>query len=92
MSRVPAADIGSLPAITRPLPPTESPLRPLCPSCGAERVVIATSVTVSFDVAAPLPLGDLQVLAHRLADAEWDDDDRAHCPSCAWHGRAADLG
>lgn len=76
---------------TAVLAPTETPLRPLCPSCGAHHLTLRTRVEVDFDVAAPLPLGDVQVLGHHLVDADWDDDAELRCRRCAWRGRAADL-
>lgn len=72
------------------LPPTERPLRPLCPTCGGEHVSLDTQVRVTFDVVA-VASDDLQILDHELEDAGWDDDDVAHCDRCGWRGRAADL-
>jgi hypothetical protein len=81
----------SEPAHTR-LPPTEMPLRPLCPACGAERLSLRTQLHVTFEVVATAGLADeLQVLDHRLEGCGWDDDDIACCERCNWRGRAAEL-
>ena len=74
-----------------PLRPTETPLRPLCPGCGAESVRVHTSACVSLEVASPARLGELQVLALRLGEAAWDEGDVAACGSCDWRGTVADI-
>lgn len=74
------------------LPPTELPLRPLCPACGAERVALSARVRVTFEVVAAVGLGEeLQVLNHRVEGCGWDDDDVACCERCGWNGHAAAL-
>ena len=74
------------------LPPTELPLRPLSPACGAERVTLTSHLCVTFDVVAAAGLADdLQVLDHRLESCGWDDDDVARCERCGWRGHAAEL-
>ena len=74
------------------LPPTELPLRPLCPACGAERVALSVYQRVTFEVVAATSLADdLQVLNHRLEGCGWDDDDVACCERCGWRGHAAAL-
>lgn len=75
----------------RRLPPTEWPLRPLCPACGAERVSLDARIRVTFDVVAVGLSNDLQVLDHQVDGAGWDDDDVAHCDRCGWRGLATDL-
>jgi hypothetical protein len=75
-----------------PLAPTELPLRPLCPACGADRVALRTQLHVTFEVVAAAGLGDeLQVIDHRLEGCGWDDDDIACCERCGWRGRAGQL-
>lgn len=72
--------------------PTEVPLRPLCPACGAERVGIHTLLSITFDVVAPVAQAtDLQVVDHRSDGQGWEDDDRACCGACGWHGTVREL-
>ena len=74
------------------LPPTELPLRPLCPACGAERLALSTYQRVTFEVVAASSLADdLQILNHRLEGCGWDDEDVACCERCGWSGHAAAL-
>lgn len=71
--------------------PTETPLHPLCPACGAERIRLGCETRVCVEVVAPQPLGELQVVAVRLEDDGWDDADTATCVCCGWQGTAAEL-
>ncbi len=74
------------------LEPTERPLRPLCPSCGAERVIVTTTALVRLHVVGVDALGrDLQVVRHEVEDPGWSEDDRAACDACGWSGLADDL-
>lgn len=74
------------------LVPTELPLRPLCPACGAERLSLRAHLDVTFEVVATAGLAEeLQVIDHRLDGCGWEDDDLACCERCGWRGRAAEL-
>ncbi len=72
--------------------PTELPLRPLCPACGAERLSLRAHLDVTFEVVATVGLAEeLQVVDHRLDGCGWEDDDVACCERCGWRGRVAEL-
>ena len=86
----PSPDDAAAPLL-RTLPPTEEPLRPLCPSCGSDRIRIRMQVPVSVEVGAPRALSDLQVLSLTLDDMAWDDHDAAACGRCDWRGIVAEL-
>jgi len=74
------------------LSPTELPLRPLCPACGAERLALRAQLHVTFEVVATTGHADeLQVVDHHLDGCGWEDDDVASCERCGWHGSAAEL-
>lgn len=75
-----------------PIPTSDQPaLAPLCPHCGYGVVNITTRVDVSYQVVVDRSHRELQVIDELLGEGGWDEDARADCEACGWHGEVTAL-